>query len=88
MQENEPLPKILYEARTADDVGLQLRWDPPGIMDFPSLEQALVSLHPPGSPGQASLPARRPALLRDFRARRHRHHPRAYLHALADVRPQ
>jgi AraC family transcriptional regulator len=45
MVENTPLPKILYQARTADDVGLQLRWDPPGVMDFPSLEQALVCIH-------------------------------------------
>ena len=45
MPHEQVLPKILYQARTSDNVGLQLRWDPPGVMDFPAIEQTLVCVH-------------------------------------------
>src|SRR5215469_8931536 len=45
MSYEQALAKVLYQAHTADGVGLQLRWDPPGVMDFAALEQTLVCVH-------------------------------------------
>jgi len=41
----ETLPKVLQQARTADGVGLQLRWEPEGLLEVPELENVLVCLH-------------------------------------------
>lgn len=56
MPDEKPRPKVLYQARTADGVGLELRWDPPGVTDFPAIEQTLVCVH---SRGPAKLACRR-----------------------------
>jgi len=45
MRAAELLLRIFHQARTSDGVGLQLRWDPPGVMEFPALEQTLVCIH-------------------------------------------
>jgi AraC family transcriptional regulator len=56
MPHEQALPKILYQARTGHNVRLQMRWDPPGVMDFPAVEQTLICVHS-GAP--AKLPCRR-----------------------------
>src|SRR5215471_2941887 len=45
MLSDHKLPNIMADAATADGFGYQLRWDPPGILEVPGLEAALVCVH-------------------------------------------
>jgi AraC family transcriptional regulator len=47
------MPSIRFHARTEDGVGVQLRSDPPGILDVPGMDRVLVSIHV-GSPAKVS----------------------------------
>src|SRR5262245_49148739 len=45
MLSDQRLPKIMAESGIADGFGYQLRWDPPGILEAPGLDGALVCVH-------------------------------------------
>jgi AraC family transcriptional regulator len=45
MPQENGLPQILAQARTAQGVAFQLRRDPAGVLDVPGLENVLISIH-------------------------------------------
>jgi AraC family transcriptional regulator len=43
-QENQ-LPKVFKQARPADGVAFELRWDPMGVLELPGLNDVLIGVH-------------------------------------------
>ncbi len=45
MSQENRLSKVLEQARAAEGVALELRWDPMGVLELPGVEDVLIGIH-------------------------------------------